>query len=132
MEKLLALLRQGDLKKQEIIELINKKQNLVQDLTALDLTVNQFLTTPTVLSYFINLEELDLRFNKISSFPLFLSELPNLKILYLGGNKITTIPEEIIKFEKLAHLDLTDLKLSKDCKDQLKVWLPNCNIVFKF
>ncbi len=82
------------------------------------------------LSVFTYFEEIDLSGCYLRDFPTLIFHTRNLKSLNLSNNRLMTIPPGIIKFRNLTKLNLSNNLLTEEVKENLKILLPNCDIVF--
>ncbi len=78
-----------------------------------------------------NLKELLIFDNKIDSIPDNISDLKNLEKLEVWDNPIKYISPSISKLTKLKAMRLDDDFLTQADKDNLRKWLPNCEIKYQ-
>jgi hypothetical protein len=81
--------------------------------------------------YLGNLKELLIFDNKIDSIPDNISDLRNLEKLEIWNNPIKYISPNISKLTMLKALRLDDDMLSQADKDNLRKWLPSCEINYQ-
>jgi len=77
-----------------------------------------------------SLERFDLDRNQIQSIPKEIGELKNLKWFDLRNNQLQSIPKEIEELKSLKSLYLQNNQLSKQHQEEIRAWLPNCEIYF--
>lgn len=78
-----------------------------------------------------NLKELLIFDNEIDSIPSNISDLRNLEKLEIWNNPIKYISPNISKLTKLKAMRLDDDFLTQTDKDNLRKWLPNCEINYQ-
>ena len=97
------------------------------NLTTLNLSQNS-ISNITVLSGLSNLTELHISYNNISDISP-LSNLINLRTLSLRDNSISDI-SSLLNFPNLRYLNLSGNPLTEEQVENLRLQLPDCNIVF--
>lgn len=75
-----------------------------------------------------HLEILHLWENKFEVLPKQIYELPQLKVLALSQNQLSRLPEEITQLKNLEQLFIEDNPLPEWHIEQIKEWLPNCEV----
>jgi len=68
--------------------------------------------------------------NQLQSIPKEIGELKNLKWFDLRNNQLQSIPKEIEELKSLKSLYLQNNQLSKQHQEEIRAWLPNCEIYF--
>ena len=78
-----------------------------------------------------NLKELLIFDNEIDSIPDNIADLKNLEKLDIWNNPIKSISPRIAELTKLKHMRLDDDFLTQADKENLKNWLPKCEINYQ-
>lgn len=92
---------------------------------------NQLEALPTKISKLTQLQSLDLSSNsQLKELPKEIWQLTQLQSLDLIGTSLSSLPKEIWQLTQLQTLDLNGCPISKEEKQKIKSWLPNCKIEF--
>lgn len=100
-------------------------------LKILHLYSNKIKTISKESQYLGNLEELLIFDNQIDSVTSNISDFKNLEKLEIWDNSIKFISPNIRKLAKLKSLRIDDDYLTQTDKENLKKWLPNCEINYQ-
>lgn len=120
---------------------LSLNDNLLTDFSFIDSRLNKletlYLYSNKVNSlsketrYLENLKGLLIFDNEIDSIPDNISDLKSLEKLEIWDNPIKYISPNIAKLTKLRSIRIDDDYLKQTDKDNLKKWLPNCEINFQ-
>jgi hypothetical protein len=77
-----------------------------------------------------NLKWLNLEYSQLHSIPKEIGELKSLEWFDLNNNQLHSIPKEIGELKSLERLYLQNNQLSKQHQEEIRAWLPNCEIYF--
>jgi Leucine-rich repeat (LRR) protein len=102
----------------------------ITNLSKLILSNYQLTDVPPEIENLTNLTELILFRCQITNIPPEIGNLTNLTVLNLFYNKITSLPPEIKNLTNLKELNLGGNNISKEEKEKIRNWLPNCEIKF--
>lgn len=102
----------------------------LQNLIALDMSRNMITEVPAGIGALSNLEHLFLYGNRISSIPPEIGQLSSLTILQLSENRITRLPDSIRSLTNLTDLYLEDNPLEAGEIDRIRTLLPNTEVHF--
>jgi hypothetical protein len=100
-------------------------------LETLYLYSNKVNTISKETRYLGNLKELLIFDNEIDSIPENIADLKNIEKLEIWNNPVTYISPGISKLTKLKSLRLDDDFLTQADKENLRKWLPNCEINYQ-
>ena len=100
------------------------------NLQCLGVGENKLKTLPKELCSLPNLTGLALFNNALETLPTEIGQMRSLVWLHLNGNQINHIPEEIKALKNLKELWLQVNPIASEEIEQLKEWLPNCQINF--
>jgi len=100
------------------------------NLKSLKLNSTDYNLINRYLAEFNYFEEIDLSGCYLREFPTIIFNTRNLKSLDLSNNRLMTVPPGIIRFRNLTKLNLSNNLLTEEAKENLKILLPNCEIVF--
>lgn len=103
----------------------------LKNLETLYLYTNEINELGNETKYLSNLKELSIFDNKIESIPENIGDLINLRKLEIWNNPIKSISSNISKLTNLRTLRIDDDYLTKKDKENLKNWLPNCEINYQ-
>jgi len=103
----------------------------LKNLETLYLYTNKVRTISVETKFLGNLKELLIFDNEIDSIPDNISDLKNLEKLEIWDNPIKSISRKIAELTKLKSMRLDDDFLTQTDKDNLKKWLPNCEINYQ-
>lgn len=103
----------------------------LKKLETLYLYTNKVKRISRETKFLSNLEELLIFDNEIDSIPDNISDLKNLEKLEIWDNAIKYISPKISELTKLKSMRLDDDYLTQKDKDNLKKWLPNCEINYQ-
>ncbi len=103
----------------------------LKKLEKLDLYTNKITALTKETKYLTNLKELNIFDNQIESITGNISDLVNLEYLEIWGNPIKSISPEIRHLKKLKSMRIDDNYLTETDKQNLRLWLPNCEIAFQ-
>jgi len=87
--------------------------HLLQSLTHVSLSTNNFRVIPPDILALQNLIALDMSRNMIVTVPAAIGSLTKLEHLFLYGNRITALPEEIGQLSSLTVLQLSENRLTR-------------------
>lgn len=92
----------------------------------------QFVNTiPDEIGQFNELKVLTLFNNNIDQLPASIDQLSDLQKLYVDLNPVSTLMPSISSLNKLDTLGIAKTQISESETEQIKVLLPNCNILVK-
>lgn len=100
-------------------------------LESLDLYSNKITELSKETKFLINLKRLQIFDNQIGEIPDNISDLVKLEFLEIWDNPVKRISPEIKKLKNLKSMRIDDDYLSESDKENLKAWLPNCQIFFQ-
>ncbi|WP_299704090.1 leucine-rich repeat domain-containing protein [uncultured Pontibacter sp.] len=100
-------------------------------LETLDLYSNKISSISSETEHLGNLKEFLIFDNEIDSIPDNISDLKNLEKLEIWNNPIKYISPKIAELTKLKTMRIDDDNLTQVDKENLKKWLPNCNISYQ-
>ena len=103
----------------------------LKNLETLYLYTNKVKSISVETKFLENLKELLIFDNEIESIPDNIADLKNLEKLEIWDNPIKSISPKIAKLTKLKSIRLDDDFLTQTDKDNLKKWLPNCEINYQ-
>lgn len=103
----------------------------LEKLETLYLYTNKVSALGTETKYLSNLKELLIFDNLIESIPENIEDLINLQKLEIWNNPIKSVSSNISKLTSLKILRIDDDYLTEEDKDNLKNWLPNCEIKYQ-
>ena len=103
----------------------------LKNLETLYLYTNKIKHISVETKFLGNLKELLIFDNEIESIPDNIADLKNLEKLEIWDNPIKSISPKIAELTKLKSMGLDDDFLTKTDKDNLKKWLPNCEINYQ-
>jgi len=103
----------------------------LKKLETLYLYTNKIKSISVETNFLGNLKELLIFDNEIDRIPDNISDLKNLEKLEIWDNPIKYISPKIAELTKLKSIRLDDDYLTQKDKENLKKWLPNCNINFQ-
>lgn len=103
----------------------------LENLETLYLYSNKVSELGTETKYLTNLKELSIFDNQIESIPENIGDLINLQKLEVWNNPIKSISPNISKLTNLRTLRIDDDYLTEKDKENLKNWLPNCEIKYQ-
>lgn len=103
----------------------------LKNLETLYLYTNKVKSISRETIFLRNLKELLIFDNEIESIPDNIADLKNLEKLEIWDNPIKSISPKIAELTKLKSLRLDDDFLTQTDKDNLKKWLPNCEINYQ-
>lgn len=103
----------------------------LKNLETLYLYSNKVSELGTETKYLTNLKELSIFDNQIESIPENIGDLINLQKLEIWNNPIKSISPNIIRLTNLRTLRIDDDYLTAKDKENLKSWLPNCEIKYQ-
>ena len=101
------------------------------NLETLYLYTNEISELGIETKYLSNLKELSIFDNQIESIPENIGDLINLQKLEIWNNPIKSISSNISKLTNLRTLRIDDDYLTEKDKENLKNWLPNCEINYQ-
>lgn len=102
-----------DLSSGMICELPSQISELIQTLTEIDISHNQFIEFPMELTRFTNLKSIKLDFNMIRAIPGAISQIKNLEVLSLSHNVLQDLPLQLGQLQRLKQLNLGNNQLEK-------------------
>jgi len=105
--------------------------NRLKNLQTLYLYTNKVKSISAETKFLVNLKELLIFDNEIESIPDNIADLKNLEKLEIWDNPIKNISPKIEELTKLKSMRLDDDFLTQTDKDNLKKWLPNCEINYQ-
>lgn len=105
--------------------------NRLGKLETLYLYSNNVKTLGNETEYLRNLKELLIFDNQINKIPDNIGYLVNLEKLEIWNNPIKSISPNISKLTKLKTMRIDDDYLTEKDKENLKKWLPNCQINYQ-
>ncbi len=103
----------------------------LRKLEILYLYTNKIKNISTETIFLGNLKELLLFDNEIERIPDNISDLKNLEKLEIWNNPIKYISPKISQLKNLKSIRIDDDYLTQTDKDNLKKWLPNCEINYQ-
>jgi hypothetical protein len=103
----------------------------LKHLEILYLYTNKVKSISRETKFLVNLKQLLIFDNEIESIPDNIADLKNLEKLEIWDNQIKSISPKIAGLTKLKSLILDDDFLTQTDKDNLKKWLPNCEINYQ-
>lgn len=103
----------------------------LKKLETLYLYTNKVKSISAETRFLGNLKELLIFDNEIDSIPNNISDLKNLERLEIWDNPIKYISPKISELTKLKSMRIDDDYLTQKDKDNLKMWLPNCEINYQ-
>ena len=105
--------------------------NRLKNLETLYLQTNKIKSISAETKFLGNLKELLIFDNEIESIPDNIADLKNLEKFEIWDNPIKRISPKIAELTKLKSMRLDDDFLTQTDKDNLKKWLPNCEINYQ-
>lgn len=112
----------------ENISFIDARLNRLENL---DLYSNKITKLSEETKFLTSVKRFQIFDNQISEIPDNISDLTNLEYLEIWNNPIKHISPEIKKLKNLKSIRIDDDYLSETDKQNLKLWLPNCQIFFQ-
>lgn len=103
----------------------------LKNLETLYLYTNKVKSISEETKFLGNLKELLIFDNEIESIPDNIADFKNLEKLEIWDNPIKSISPKIAELTKLKSIRLDDDFLTQTDKDNLKKWLPNCEINYQ-
>lgn len=103
----------------------------LENLETLYLYTNNVSELGVETEYLSSLKELLIFDNQIESIPENIGDLVGLQKLEIWNNPIKSISSNISKLNNLRTLRIDDDYLSNKDKENLKTWLPNCEIKYQ-
>ncbi len=103
----------------------------LQNLETLYLYTNKIRKISSEVKHLSNLKELLIFDNQIDSITDNIATLINLEKLEIWNNPIRYISPQIKRLTKLKSMRIDDNLLSEKDKENLKKWLPDCNIKYQ-
>ncbi|WP_026776933.1 leucine-rich repeat domain-containing protein [Polaribacter sp. Hel_I_88] len=103
----------------------------LKNLETLYLYTNNINELGNETKYLYNLKELLIFDNQIEEIPENIGDLINLQKLEIWNNPIKSISANISKLTNLRTLSIDDDHLTKKDKENLRNWLPNCEISYQ-
>ena len=103
----------------------------LKNLETLYLYSNKIKSISEETKFLGNLKELLIFNNEIESIPANIADLKNLEKLEIWDNPIKSISPKIAGLIKLKSMRIDDDFLTQTDKDNLKKWLPNCEINYQ-
>lgn len=105
--------------------------NRLKKLETLYLYSNKVNSISGETRFLVNLKELLIFDNEIESIPDNIADLKNLEKLEIWDNPIKSVSPKIAELTKLKSMRLDDDFLTQTDIDNLKKWLPNCEINYQ-
>lgn len=100
------------------------------NLKIISLARNQLTSLPSTFFRLNQLELVNLEGNKLQKIPTEIGNMQSLQILNLQNNQLSCLPEEIRELTNLSMLELSGNPMNTDTITQIRLWLPNCMVVF--
>ena len=103
---------------------------VLQNLEHINLSKNNFIDFPEILTELTQLQEIIINNNKITTIPKQIKYLNSLIKLDMWSNELVKIPDEIGQLTSLKEVDLRVIQLSDREKERISGLLPNTKVYF--